>query len=229
MPGFASSAAFVLTLSIAGGAVAQTTPTPSPAGTPRFEYPRQTPNTFADVGLARLYQSPNVAFIESYREMIGYGRCATNVSPEYAGRFLNSEPSDPRGRAAARRLVGLSRGCLPLGSHVPMDFLRLGLAEVGYHRTLAAGAPLPQPTLQPLPKAEANSFAAAATCLAYRAPQATYRVMATAPGSDAEREALIGAFAATPQCGRIGPVALRELPALRGHLAIAAYRSVTRS
>jgi hypothetical protein len=203
-----------------------TTPTPPPSSYPVWPTNRTSTDIYG-YGLSRFYNNPDATYVRTYRDMVAYGRCATNVSPNFAERVLAGDFTDGDTRRAARRLVGLSRACVPAGTWIAGDLLRPALAEAGYKRLLASGTALPAPkTSRALRVADIGPLGRAAACVAQRSPAGVQQLLATTPGTTEERNAAIRAFEGAPGCGQVGEATFKVLPTLRAYIALSAYESL---
>lgn len=163
------------------------------------------------------------AYIASYRDALRYGRCAANVSPDFARDFVSSAPG--QNWSSLRRLTGLSKGCLPAGTHAPIGLLRASLSENFYRASVEAGRLLPAARSVTAARTDdADPNALAARCYVYGAPKNVDALLRSAPGTKEERQAIESAGAAAPFCKTLSSRITNVAATLRPYIAVEAYR-----
>ncbi|MCD2323367.1 hypothetical protein LQ953_04980 [Sphingomonas sp. IC-56] len=214
----------------AGGAAAQTRPTPPPSNT------NYRPN---DPGLGRQARTrPPITFLAStarpasarqqYAWSSQFADCVTSVSPSLSQRLLALDAESPEAAALLRQVRSANRACRPYAGTLPAFMLRGALAETLYRSAPAAtpttatgagGAPLLQPA----------TVESVSTCLYRQSPAAVDGLLRAELGSQEERAALSRLAGYAPGCIEAGRrVRFSSLaPFLRAELAQTAYRAVT--
>ncbi|WP_147276209.1 hypothetical protein [Sphingomonas aracearum] len=182
----------------------------------------------------------DVGYQRNYEQAQSFGRCISTISGNRARSLLRTQPNSNAERIALGQLGAFAMGCGPGGYRLFTAFVRGGISEALYRRTLGTGSTSPAtPTrVAQFRAAESSRVAPAlsddrsytmlAQCLVSHAPQATKGYLFSTVGSPGELAALNFLIGAATGCtdGKLLPAdAPRAF--LRSYIAEAAYRWTT--
>ena len=167
------------------------------------------------------------------RMLRDFSRCLGQESPGQARRILRLDYRTDEYRRSLRNLATTYRSCKSFSGSLKMSGVLLagGLAEALLPQALA-GQPLvaraaPDPALPTLVARDEGEFLG--LCSVRTMPDRVAALLATAPASEEEKQAVAAISPNLAPCLKDGAVARLNRPGLRSVLALAAYRIVTQS
>jgi hypothetical protein len=168
---------------------------------------------------------------EDLRMLRDFSRCLAKESPAQARRILRLDYRTDAYRRSIRNLAVAIRPCRPFTGSLRLSGVLLagGLAEALMPaalggRTLVSAAAF-DPTRPPLTARDDGEYLG--LCAVRTMPGQVAQLLATAPASEEEKQAVRGLTSGLGTCVREGASATLNRPGLRAVLALAAYRVVS--
>jgi hypothetical protein len=170
---------------------------------------------------------------EELRMLHDYTRCVVEANPNQTARLLKLDYRTASYRRSLQNLAASTRHCSRVGGRLRMSRVLLAgsAAEALLPRALA-GRPLDSavaldPAKTPIQARDDGEYLG--LCAVRSMPGPVAALLATAPGSEAEKRALAAVTPGLSPCLRAGAAATLNRPAVRALVALAAYRIVTQA